>query len=86
MKVIRLILVGKSQCSRPPVPSRIACHMVKARRDGNGSLRVPVDDPWWMMEAGLAAFEPGFRMTREDGALGGEVKSHGSISSIGAKF
>lgn len=75
MKVIHLILVEKPQCSRPPVPFRIACHLVKARPDGNGSLRVPVDDPWWMMEAGLAAFEPGFRMTREDGALGGSEES-----------
>ena len=72
MKVIRLILVGKSPCLRPPAPFRMACQIIQVSRDGNGSLAVPVDDPWRMMEAGLAAFEPGFRMTREDGALGGK--------------
>ena len=32
---------------------------------GNGVLLLPVDDPWQMMAAGLAAFEPGFVLTRE---------------------
>lgn len=71
MKVIRLMLDGKSQFLRSSGPFRMACHWVKATRDGNGSLCVPVDDPWWMMEAGLAAFEPGFRMTRKDGIAEG---------------
>ena len=32
---------------------------------GNGVLLLPVDNPWDTLEAGLAAFEPGFRMQRD---------------------
>ena len=32
---------------------------------GNGVLLLPIDDPWQTLEAGLAAFEPGFEITRE---------------------
>ena len=31
---------------------------------GNGVLLLPVDDPWQTLLAGLAAFEPGFVLTR----------------------
>lgn len=71
MKVIRLILVGKSPCLRPPAPFRMACQIILVSRDGNVSLGVPVDDPWRVMEAGLAEFEPGFWMTREGGIAEG---------------
>lgn len=32
---------------------------------GNGVLLLPIDDPWQTMEAGLAAFEPGFELQRD---------------------
>jgi len=32
---------------------------------GNGVHRLPIEDPWQIMEAGLAAFEPGFQLSRE---------------------
>jgi hypothetical protein len=32
---------------------------------GNGALLLPMDDPWQTMEAGLAAFEPGFELQRD---------------------
>ena len=31
---------------------------------GNGVLLLPLDDPWQTLAAGLAAFEPGFVLTR----------------------
>ncbi len=32
---------------------------------GHGVLLLPIDDPWQTLEAGLAAFEPVFVITRE---------------------
>lgn len=32
---------------------------------GHGLLLLPIDDPWPTLEAGLAAFEPGFVIRRE---------------------
>jgi hypothetical protein len=32
---------------------------------GNGVLLLPIEDPWQTLEAGLAAFEPGFLLSRE---------------------
>ena len=32
---------------------------------GNGVLLLPIEDPWQALEAGLAAFEPGFQLDRE---------------------
>ena len=32
---------------------------------GNGVLLLPIDDPWSTLEAGLASFEPGFVMERQ---------------------
>ena len=31
---------------------------------GNGA-RLPIDDPWQILEEGLATFEPGFLLERE---------------------
>ena len=32
---------------------------------GNGVLLLPIEDPWQTLEAGVAAFEPGFQRRRE---------------------
>ena len=32
---------------------------------GNGVLLLPIEDPWQTLEAGLAAFESGFQLSRE---------------------
>ncbi|RZU38569.1 hypothetical protein EV700_2504 [Fluviicoccus keumensis] len=76
MKVLRLILAGKSQRLLAPAPFRPACQMLTAKRGGQDSLCVPVDDPWRMMETGLAEFEPGFRMRREDSMAEGVASFH----------
>jgi antitoxin VapB len=38
---------------------------VVVRHFGNGVLLLPVNEPWAMLEAALAAFEPGFQISRE---------------------
>lgn len=38
---------------------------VVVKRFGNGVLLLPMDDPWQTLEAGLAGFETGFVLTRE---------------------
>ena len=38
---------------------------VVVKHFGNGVLLLPIDDPWQTMEAGLAAFEPGFELQRD---------------------
>jgi antitoxin VapB len=38
---------------------------VVVRHFGNGVLLLPIDDPWQTMEAGLAAFDPGFELQRD---------------------
>ena len=38
---------------------------VVVKHFGNGVLLLPIDDPWQTLEAGLATFEPGFVITRE---------------------
>jgi antitoxin VapB len=32
---------------------------------GNGVLLLPIEDPWQTLEAGLATFEPGFVLERQ---------------------
>ena len=65
MDTARLFQSGRSQAVRLPKEYRFAGTEVVVKHFGNGVLLLPVDDPWKMLEAGLAAFEPGFVLTRE---------------------
>lgn len=65
MDTARLFQSGRSQAVRLPKEYRFAGTEVVVKHFGNGVLLLPVDDPWQTLEAGLAAFEPGFAIRRE---------------------
>lgn len=65
MDTARLFQSGRSQAVRLPKEYRFAGTEVVVKHFGNGVLLLPVDDPWQTLAAGLAAFEPGFEITRE---------------------
>ena len=65
MDTARLFQSGRSQAVRLPKEYRFAGTEVVVKHFGNGVLLLPVDDPWATIAAGLAAFEPGFVLTRE---------------------
>jgi antitoxin VapB len=65
MDTARLFQSGRSQAVRLPKEYRFAGTEVVVKHFGNGVLLLPVDDPWQTLAAGLAAFEPGFVLTRE---------------------
>lgn len=65
MDTARLFQSGRSQAVRLPKEYRFAGTEVVVKHFGNGVLLLPVDDPWKTLEAGLAAFEAGFVLTRE---------------------
>jgi antitoxin VapB len=61
----RLFQSGRSQAVRLPKDYRFSGSEVLVKHFGNGVLLLPIDDPWQTMEAGLAAFEPGFELQRD---------------------
>ncbi len=65
MNTARLFQSGRSQAVRLPKEFRFTGSEVSVRHFGNGVLLLPIDDPWATLEAGLAAFEPGFTLARE---------------------
>ena len=65
MNTARIFQSGRSQAVRLPKAYRFAGTEVAVKHFGNGVLLLPLDDPWQTLEAGLAAFEPGFTLTRE---------------------
>jgi antitoxin VapB len=65
MDKARLFQSGRSQAVRLPKEYRFSGSEVAVKHFGNGVLLLPIDDPWQTMEAGLAAFEPGFELQRE---------------------
>ena len=65
MNTARLFQSGRSQAVRLPKEFRFTGAEVSVRHFGNGVLLLPIDDPWATLEAGLAAFEPGFTLARE---------------------
>ena len=64
MDTARLFQSGRSQAVRLPKEYRFTGTEVVVQHFGNGVLLLPVDDPWQTLQAGLAAFEPGFVLTR----------------------
>jgi antitoxin VapB len=65
MDTARLFQSGRGQAVRLPKEYRFAGTEVVVKHFGNGVLLLPVDDPWQTLAAGLATFEPGFVLTRE---------------------
>jgi antitoxin VapB len=65
MDTARLFQSSRSQAARLPKAFRFSGSEVEVKHFGNGVLLLPIDDPWQTLEAGLAAFEPGFVITRE---------------------
>ncbi|WP_411868839.1 antitoxin [Vulcanococcus limneticus] len=65
MDTARLFQSGRSQAVRLPKEYRFSGSEVAVKHFGNGVLLLPIDDPWQTLEAGLAAFEPGFVLERE---------------------
>lgn len=65
MDTARLFQSGRSQAVRLPKEYRFSGTEVAVKHFGKGVLLLPMDDPWETLEAGLAAFEPGFVLMRE---------------------
>ena len=65
MDTARLFQSGRSQAVRLPKAYRLTGTEVVVKHFGNGVLLLPIDDPWQTLAAGLATFEPGFVLTRE---------------------
>ena len=65
MDTARLFQSGRSQAVRLPKEYRITGTEVVVKHFGNGVLLLPADNPWQTLQAGRAAFEPGFVLTRE---------------------
>ena len=65
MDTARIFQSGRSQAVRLPKEYRFDATEVAVRHFGNGVLLLPIDTPWETLEAALAAFEPGFELTRE---------------------
>jgi antitoxin VapB len=65
MDTARLFQFGGNQAVRLPNEYRFTGTEVGVQHFGNGVLLLPLDDPWKTLEAGLAAFEPGFVLERQ---------------------
>lgn len=65
MDTARLFQSGRSQAVRLPKEYRFSGAEVVVKHFGNGVLLLPMDEPWQTMKQGLAAFEPGFQLARE---------------------
>lgn len=65
MDTARLFQSGRSQAVRLPKEYRFVGTEVVVKHFGNGVLLLPVDDPWQTLADGLAAFEPGFELIRQ---------------------
>lgn len=65
MDTARLFQSGRSQAVRLPKEYRFSGTEVVVKHFGNGVLLLPLDDPWQTLEAGLAAFEADFVLTRQ---------------------
>lgn len=65
MDTARLFQSGRSQAVRLPKEYRFVGTEVVVKHFGNGVLLLPLDDPWQTLADGLAAFEPGFELSRQ---------------------
>mgnify|MGYP000891291909 FL=1 len=65
MDTARLFQSGGSQAVRLPNELRFTGTEVGVQHFDNGVLLLPLDDPWQTLGAGLAAFDPGFVLERQ---------------------
>jgi antitoxin VapB len=65
METTCLFQSGRSQAVRLSGKYRFTGTEVVVKRFGNGLLLLPMNDPSRTLAAGLAAFEPGFEITRK---------------------
>ena len=83
METARIFQSGRSQAVRLPKEFRFAGAEVSVQHFGAGVLLLPIDNPWAMLDAALASFEPGFTLERaqpdvqerEVGAIGARAAS-----------
>jgi antitoxin VapB len=75
MDTARPFRSGRSQAVQLPKDYRFQGSEVAVKHFGNGVLLLPIDDPWGTLEAGLALFEPGFVVERQQP----EEQQHESI-------
>ncbi len=68
MDTAKLFKTGRSQAVRLPKEYRFDGEEVLVKHFGNGVLLLPINDAWTTLEAGLAMFEPGFQLQREQPA------------------
>jgi len=68
MDTARIFQSGRSQAVRLPKEYRFEGDVVVVRHFGNGVLLLPLSEPWAMLDAALAAFEPGFQINRDQPA------------------
>ncbi len=68
MDTAKLFSSGRSQAVRLPKDYRFQGSEVAVKHFGNGVLLLPKNDAWATLEAGLALFEPGFELQREQPA------------------
>jgi antitoxin VapB len=85
MDTARLFQSGHSQAVRLPKQYRFSGSEVAVKHFGNGVLLLPIDDPWQTLEAGLAAFEPGFRLTREQPPVDVRADLDAALPASGAR-
>jgi antitoxin VapB len=65
MDTAKIFQTGRSQAVRLPKEYRFNAKEVLIKRVGEGVLLMPIEDPWATIEAALNAFEPGFKIERQ---------------------
>ncbi len=65
MDTAKIFQTGRSQAVRLPKEYRFNAKEVVIKRVDEGVLLMPIEDPWTTIEAALNAFEPGFKMERQ---------------------
>ena len=65
MDTARLFQSGRNQVVCLPQEYRFEGTEVAVKPFGNGVLLLPINDPWQTLTQGLAAFEAGFALTRQ---------------------
>lgn len=65
METAKIFTTGRSQAVRLPKAFRLSGEEVYVKHIGQGVLLIPKDDPWSILEEGLAEFEPGFTLERQ---------------------
>lgn len=68
MDTARLFQSGRSQAVRLPKEYRFEGVEVVVKHFGNGVLLMPLNESWAMLDAALDAFEPGFKISRDQPA------------------